>query len=114
VQEKLEQQEPQEKLDLRVPPALRERLAKLDKPVERVQAVLLAKRALQVLAAIPESQEKQELRASLELLDRRVKQGLLERLGLPVPRDLRVVVVPLVKPVPPALRDIREKLDRQV
>ena len=110
---RLEQPERQEKLDLRVPPVLQARLAQVDKPGQRVQAALRAKLGLQELAALPESQEKQELRASLVLLERLVKRGLLGRLGLPVPRGSRVVVALREKPVPPALRDIRAKLDRQ-
>ena len=111
--ERLEQLEPQEKLDLRVPLVLRARLEQVDQPGTRVQAVLRAKAALLELAALQESQEKQELRASLVLLERLVKRGLLERLGLPVPRGSRVVVEIRERPVPPALRDIRAKLDRQ-
>lgn len=98
MQEKPEQLARQDQLDIRVTQALVGRLEKLDQPVERVQAALQAKRALQELRALPDSQEKQELRASLELLERLVKQGLLERLGLPVPRASRVVVVRPVKP----------------
>lgn len=89
--ERPELPEQPERLDIRVPLVLGARLDKLDKPGLQVQAVLRAKRVLQELAALPESQEKQELRASLELLGRLVKRVLLEKLGLPVP-PVRVVV----------------------
>lgn len=105
--------EHQEKLDLRVPLVLRARLEQVDQPGTRVQAVLQAKLALQELAGIPEDQERQELRASLVLLERLVRRGLLERLGLPEPRATRVVVELRERPVKPALRDIRALLDRR-
>ena len=98
MQEKLVPPAKQDRLDIRVTLVLRERLAQVEKPELRVQAVLRAKQALQELAGIPEHQEKQELRASLELLERLAQQGLLERLGLQVPQDSRVVVVRPVKP----------------
>jgi hypothetical protein len=112
VQEKLEQPEQQGRLDIQVTPELAAKLELVDQLAQRVKQALLAKRGLRDLQVLQESQEKQELRASLAVLERLAKQGLLERLGLPVPRELRVVVVQVVKPVPPALRDIREKLDR--
>lgn len=114
MQEKQEQQELQAKLDLRVPLVLRARLEQVDQLGSRVQAVVQARLALRALVEAPESQEKQELRASLVLLERLVRRALLEKLGLPEPRATRVVVEIRERPVPQALRDIREKLDRQV
>jgi hypothetical protein len=113
VQEKPEQLEPQEKLEVRVTPELLVRLEQVDQLEVRVKQVLLARLGLRDLQVLQESQEKRELRASLAVLERLGRQGLLEPLGLPVPRDSRVVVVQVAKPVPPALRDIRAKLDRQ-
>ena len=109
----MEKQEPPEhleKLDLRVPLELAERLAKLDRPGERVQVVLQAKLGLRGILEQQESRARQELLASLELLERLAKQGLLERLGLPVPRGSRVVVV---QPVKPEQREALAQLARQ-
>lgn len=95
--ERLEPLEQPERLDIRVPPVLQAKLGLQEQLAGQVQAVLRAKLGLRELVGLPESQGKQELRDSLELLGRLAKQELLELRALPVPRDLRVVVVQVEK-----------------